>query len=222
MFWQNKHGGASGLETPAKRKLLIVAESNLRRALMEQFCLTPGLVAMEAETARAALQMVETAAPDVMLLSSDLSDPDAPELLRQIRAAGRRAPAILLARGESQPAGFDAVVALPLRFAQLLAVMKRLCARSAGAQETSLTEKESAILARLARADGEVVAREALLRDVFGYSPGVATHTLETHIHRLRRKLERAPRAARVLETAPGGYRLAETRAVPRQQSARN
>jgi DNA-binding response OmpR family regulator len=210
------------LETPAKRKLLIVAESNLRRALMEQFCLTPGLVAMDAEAPRAALQMVETAAPDVMLISSDLSEPDAPELLRRIRAAGRRAPAILLARGESEPADFDAVLTLPLRFAQLLAVMKRLCERATAAQETSLTEKESAILARLARADGEVVAREALLRDVFGYSPDAATHTLETHIHRLRRKLERAPRIARVLETAPGGYRLAETRALPLQQSARN
>ncbi|HXY59144.1 MAG TPA: response regulator transcription factor [Methylocystis sp.] len=210
------------METTPTRKLLVVGESSLRRALTEQFCVTPGLVAMQAEGSRAALQMVESTAPDLLLMCSDLSEPNAPELLRQIRAAGRRAPAILLSRGESQATGFDAVLALPLRFAQLLAVMRRLCASSAAPQESSpLTEKESALLARLARAGGEVVAREALLRDVFGYNPGVATHTLETHIHRLRRKLERVPRAARILQTAPGGYRLAET-AAPSPQSAQN
>ncbi len=72
-----------------------------------------------------------------------------------------------------------------------------------------LTEKETAILQYLYRADGETVSRETLLREVWGYRPGVTTHTLETHIYRLRQKIERGPSSARILVTEPGGYRLA-------------
>ena len=72
-----------------------------------------------------------------------------------------------------------------------------------------LTEKETAILQYLYRADGATVSRETLLREVWGYRPGITTHTLETHIYRLRRKIERDPPHARLLVTEPGGYRLA-------------
>ena len=71
-----------------------------------------------------------------------------------------------------------------------------------------LTEKETAILARLARARGGVVARDVLLREIWGYSPAVDTHTLETHIHRLRRKIEDASGRPKLLLSAPSGYRL--------------
>ncbi len=72
-----------------------------------------------------------------------------------------------------------------------------------------LTEKETAILQFLYRAGGATVSRETLLREVWGYRPGVTTHTLETHIYRLRQKIERDPPHARLLVTEPGGYRLA-------------
>ena len=72
-----------------------------------------------------------------------------------------------------------------------------------------LTEKETAILQYLYRAGGETVSRETLLREVWGYRPGVTTHTLETHIYRLRQKIERGPPHTRLLVTEPGGYRLA-------------
>ena len=71
-----------------------------------------------------------------------------------------------------------------------------------------LTEKEAAILAYLYRADGAVVGRETLLGEVWGYSEGVTTHTLETHVYRLRQKIERDPANAEILVTEPGGYRL--------------
>jgi DNA-binding response OmpR family regulator len=71
-----------------------------------------------------------------------------------------------------------------------------------------LTEKETAILARLSRARGAVVARDVLLREIWGYNPAVDTHTLETHIHRLRRKIEDASGRPRLLLSAPSGYRL--------------
>ena len=72
-----------------------------------------------------------------------------------------------------------------------------------------LTEKETAILKYLYRAGDKVVAREVLLDEVWGYNAGVATHTIETHIYRLRQKIERDPSDAVLLLTEPGGYRLA-------------
>lgn len=71
-----------------------------------------------------------------------------------------------------------------------------------------LTEKETAILRFLLRANGEVVSRDTLLNEVWGYNAGVTTHTLETHVYRLRQKIEANPSNAELLVTEPGGYRL--------------
>lgn len=71
-----------------------------------------------------------------------------------------------------------------------------------------LTEKETAIIKFLYRAGENSVSREILLQDVWGYNAGVSTHTLETHIYRLRQKIERDPSHAEILVTEAGGYRL--------------
>ena len=71
-----------------------------------------------------------------------------------------------------------------------------------------LTEKEAAILRFLHRAQRQSVPRETLLRDVWGYNANVTTHTLETHIYRLRQKIEDDPAEARLLVTDGGGYKL--------------
>ena len=71
-----------------------------------------------------------------------------------------------------------------------------------------LTEKETNILKYLYRAGANVVPRDVLLHEVWGYNAGVTTHTLETHIYRLRQKIEPDPANARILVTEPGGYRL--------------
>ena len=71
-----------------------------------------------------------------------------------------------------------------------------------------LTEKEAAILKYLYRAGEKPVGRETLLGEVWGYNTGVTTHTLETHIYRLRQKIEPDPSNAEILVTEPGGYRL--------------
>ena len=71
-----------------------------------------------------------------------------------------------------------------------------------------LTEKETAILRYLYRADQRTVAREILLKEVWGYNAAVTTHTLETHIYRLRQKIEADPTRAAVLVTDAGGYKL--------------
>ena len=71
-----------------------------------------------------------------------------------------------------------------------------------------LTEKETNILKYLYRAGASPVSREELLTEVWGYNAGVTTHTLETHIYRLRQKIEPEPGQARLLLTDAGGYRL--------------
>ena len=71
-----------------------------------------------------------------------------------------------------------------------------------------LTEKESAILKFLIHAGERVTSRDVLLNEVWGYNSGVTTHTLESHVYRLRQKIERDPSNAELLVTEAGGYRL--------------
>lgn len=71
-----------------------------------------------------------------------------------------------------------------------------------------LTDKETAILKYLYRSGSRVISRDVLLDEVWGYNAGVTTHTLETHVYRLRQKIESDPSQARILVTESGGYRL--------------
>lgn len=86
-------------------------------------------------------------------------------------------------------------------------VSKTLVDNDSG-RKIRLTEKETQILRYLFRAGERPVPRETLLDEVWGYNAGVTTHTLETHIYRLRQKIEQDPSDARILTTEPGGYRL--------------
>lgn len=85
--------------------------------------------------------------------------------------------------------------------------MKLLVDEDRKNQKVRLTEKETDILKYLYRAGG-TVSRDVLLDEVWGYNAGVTTHTLETHIYRLRQKIEREPSNATLLVTDAGGYRL--------------
>src|SRR5450631_1896727 len=71
-----------------------------------------------------------------------------------------------------------------------------------------LTEKETSIIKFLYRAGEQPISRETLLQDVWGYNAGVSTHTLETHIYRLRQKIERDAATPAILVTEAGGYKL--------------
>lgn len=75
-------------------------------------------------------------------------------------------------------------------------------------KKVRLTEKETSILKFLFRAGDKPVTRETLLDEVWGYNAGVTTHTLETHVYRLRQKIEKDPSNATILVTEPGGYKL--------------
>jgi DNA-binding response OmpR family regulator len=134
---------------------------------------------------------------------------------------------------EGLDAGANDYVTKPFRFAVLLARIRaqlRSHEHSEGAvfrlgayefrpaakmlvdesqRKIRLTEKETNILKYLYRAGEKPVSREELLAEVWGYNAGVTTHTLETHVYRLRQKIEPDPSNARLLLTEAGGYRLA-------------
>ncbi len=117
--------------------------------------------------------------------------------------------AVLLARMRAQIRQFeqseDAVFRMgPYTFRP---GQKVLVDEERGSQKVRLTGKETDILKYLYRAAG-AVSREVLLDQVWGYNASVSTHTLETHIYRLRQKLERDPANAVILVTEGGGYRL--------------
>ena len=116
--------------------------------------------------------------------------------------------AVLLARIRAQlrqhEASEDAVFAIgPYTFRP----SSKLLLNQTGTK-VRLTEKETAILRYLYRAGQKAVPREILLQEVWGYNSGVTTHTLETHIYRLRQKVERDAANPAILVTDAGGYKL--------------
>jgi DNA-binding response OmpR family regulator len=78
----------------------------------------------------------------------------------------------------------------------------------ADGKKIRLTEKEAAIIRYLFRAGQKAVTRDELLEEVWGYNSGVTTHTLETHVYRLRQKIEKDPSNAEILVTENGGYKI--------------
>lgn len=78
----------------------------------------------------------------------------------------------------------------------------------AAQKKIRLTDKETSILRYLYRSGEKPVGRDELLREVWGYNANVTTHTLETHIYRLRQKIEPDAQSPKLLITETGGYRL--------------
>lgn len=222
------------------RKILIVDDDNdLRLLLVEQFALHEEFLPRQAGTARAALDLVASEAPDVVLMDVGLPDLDGRQVVRLMRERGFKGPIILITGAASDD---DAVLGLesgandyvnkPFRFAVLLARIRAHLRQHDGSLDAlfqigsytfspgaknlvseagdrmRLTEKEAAILRFLYRAGSQVVDRDTLLREVWGYNAAVTTHTLETHIYRLRQKIEIDPAHAQLLVTEAGGYRL--------------
>jgi DNA-binding response OmpR family regulator len=142
-----------------------------------------------------------------------------------LRAAGLTAPLLILGDSATQES-----LTKPFRFSALLARMHALRTHHAASGDAAvqigpytfhpsakllqadgrkvrLTEKETNIL-KFLHASAGTVPRDILLHEVWGYGPAVATHTLETHIYRLRKKIEQDPARAQILLTEDGGYRL--------------
>lgn len=88
-------------------------------------------------------------------------------------------------------------------------------------EQKFLTPKEAAVLKCLYHHGETGVSREALLHQVWGFTGGINTRTLDTHIYRLRRKIERDPLDPEILVTIPGGYRLAAKKVLAEKNLGR-
>lgn len=225
-------------------KILIAGEADLRASLVEQFALLPEFAILEADTHAKALEALGARSPDMFLFDAG-GERQARRIIELARSSGFDGLIVLLADKEADlPSGADDCVVRPLRFAEFLERVRRLLRRRAsgddaalsigpyvfrpdsldlvheGGKRLRLTEKEAAILSRLSNAGGAAVSRDVLLREVWGYNPAVATRTLETHIYRLRQKIELDPSNARLLLTERGGYRLiSRSSRTPREAS---
>ncbi|HEX3484858.1 MAG TPA: response regulator transcription factor [Micropepsaceae bacterium] len=221
----------------AKRVLLVDDDEMLRASLAEQLEADGAYEPVEAGTYREGLQKGSEGLYEFMVLDVSLPDGDGRELCRAFRDSGITCPIIILTASDSDAdtieglkAGANDYITKPFRFAVLMARVDAHL-RSHGASEEAiykigpytfrpsakvlleggkrirLTEKETNILKFLQRA-GSTVSRDVLLHEVWGYNPAVSTHTLETHIYRLRQKIEKDPSRAQLLITESGGYRL--------------
>jgi DNA-binding response OmpR family regulator len=202
------------------RILLADADDLLRASLAEQLQ-HEGYDVVPAATAAEAAEAVKHSPFSFAIIGLGES------AAASLRAAGLAAPVLLLAEGEAQS---PEILAKPFRFSALLARLHALSSHHAangdgavrigpytfhpsakllqeGARKVRLTEKETNIL-KFLHASAGTVPRDILLHEVWGYGPAVATHTLETHIYRLRKKIEQDPQKAQILLTEGGGYRL--------------
>jgi DNA-binding response OmpR family regulator len=153
---------------------------------------------------------------------------DGNTLAADLRGQGLACPILLLTEGD--PTTSHETMPKPFRFSALLARLHALSTHHAASDDVAvrigpytfhpsakmlqadgrkvrLTEKETNIL-KFLHASAGTVPRDILLHEVWGYGPAVATHTLETHIYRLRKKIEEDPTRAQILLTEGGGYRL--------------
>jgi DNA-binding response OmpR family regulator len=221
-----------------KRILLVDDDTMLRSSLAEQFAAEGPYEVLEVGTCAEARMLARDGLYEFMILDVGLPDGDGRRLCRELREAGVTCPIVLLTAADSDDdmidglqSGANDYVTKPFRFAVLMARVHahlrshelsedaqyrigpytfRPSAKllvDEAAKKIRLTEKETNILKFLHRS-GETVPRETLLHEVWGYNPAVTTHTLETHIYRLRQKIEADPSRARLLITESGGYRL--------------
>jgi DNA-binding response OmpR family regulator len=174
---------------------------------------------------------------DVLVLDGGADAPAAEALCARLRAGAVATP-ILVVLDEGGPglvdcldAGANDCVVRPLRCRELAARLRALLRLGTGAAvlrvgpflfhpgrrmlepdeggaPVRLTATEAAMLKFLCRAGGRPVPRPVLLHHVWGYSAGASTHTVETHMYRLRRKIEPEPGRFRLLVSDEAGYRI--------------
>ena len=218
--------------------LIVDDDDALRDILREQFALHEEFSIIEAANACEGIAAAREKQCDLVLLDIEMPDMDGREACKVMRKNGFAGPVIMLTARDSDAdtilgldAGANDYVTKPFSFSVLLARIRaqlrqfeqsedatfrigpytfhpaRKLLLAEDGRKVRLTEKETAILKYLYRA-GRAVDRDTLLSEVWGYNAAVTTHTLETHIYRLRQKIEDNPAQARLLITETGGYRL--------------
>ena len=214
---------------PADRKVLLVTgDVALGEAIAEQLDVNPGTTPIVSSASREALDQLQTERFAIVIADDDMMDACADSLGRVLARMTTDTSVIRLG---SESSG-DAIIK-PLRLGTLMARVTEMVAHPAhvlmtpakvgpftfhpetralmhrpSGTSSRLTEKESHILLELLAAGDAPVHRNTLLARIWGHDTRIRTHTLETHIWRLRRKLREDRFCARILQSVQGGYRL--------------
>jgi DNA-binding response OmpR family regulator len=213
---------------PRPKALLIAAPGIFRDQLAQQLAGEEGSDIVAAASLEDARALAGESLFAFAVIDEALPETDGGAVARALEEDGFSAPMLLLSSTEATENGDGLTrLAKPFRIAALVQALGKLLAHPGGEapfrigpydfhpsakllvdgeRKIRLTEKETDILRYLRTASG-IVPRQTLLGEVWGYGPQVATHTLETHIYRLRKKIETDPDAP-ILLTEDGGYRL--------------
>jgi len=217
-----------------KRILMVHADGVLAKSLANQLTSQGYSIDILSSIERAQDRLAEET-PDLLLLDAQSTALELVDACQTLRACAPSCPIVVLGierqdEAAVKAAGANACLAKPYRFGGLLQRLQEQLRAGAGGGEMPignfrlhpvarhlidatgrrihLTEKEAAILIYLHRAGTRVVPRDELLEEVWGYSSAVSTHTVETYIYRLRRKLADESVSEPLLSTTGGGYRL--------------
>ncbi len=218
--------------TNIRKILLVGGDNHVCEALAEQIAHHEEFCVLSAKCSQTAIVAIKTDIIDLVIIDKNV------ETIKILRNNGLKSSIIMLTNHDVEAelgteAGANDCVTKPFRFAMLLARIRAHLRQHEGSEEAifqlgtysfrpntkllisakgvkiRLTEKETAILNYLYRAGDKIVGRDVLLQEVWGYNANVTTHTLETHIYRLRQKIEIDPTIAKLLITEQGGYKLA-------------
>lgn len=224
--------------TGVEKSVLLLDDDTILSGTLAEQLRQEGYLVETAATCSEATERAKTGNFDVFVLDVSLPDGDGRAVCRHLRETGVCSPIILLTAADSDSdqveglnSGADDYIVKPFRFNLLMARINAHLRNRDRSEEAAyrigpytfrpnakmlldaqgrkirLTEKETNILKFLYR-NRTMVPRETLLHEVWGYNPAVTTHTLETHIYRLRQKIEPHPGEAQLLITENGGYRL--------------
>lgn len=215
--------------------LLVEDNPRLARSLVKGLD-EEGLSTRHAATAQAALDAFGRQPFDVVVLDLGLPDRDGMEVLSAIRAHASAVPVLVLTARDAVASrvaalnrGADDYLLKPFAFAELVARIAALTRRAAAprwsplavpglelvtgelaalvrGERVALSPRERALLETFLRRCGEVVTREEILRDVFGYAHDPGTNVVDVHVAHLRKKVSGAPVALQTVRTV--GYRL--------------
>jgi DNA-binding response OmpR family regulator len=222
----------------AQRHILVVDDDADLRLTLRRPLIAAGYALTEANSAAAAARVVAARRFDLIILDGALPDGDGGALCADLRRKGINVPIVMLSglgNEEAVVRGLDAgandYVVKPFRTSELMARLRAQLRAHDISEDAELrigrfrfrpgdnlliafddtrirlTGKEVAVLKYLFRA-GATVTRAELLQQVWGYHATATTHTVETHIYRLRQKLEPDPARMRFLLNEDNGYRL--------------
>ncbi len=227
------------------RILVVEDNDNVRHGLCDLLT-ADGFEPVAAADGEQALASVRRARPDLIILDLMLpgADGGGARLLKVLRAAGNDSPVLVLTAKSDEDEkvrllemGADDYVTKPFGRRELAARIAAILRRASPSHPihlgdiaidlrsrvvsragvpVTLSPKEYDLLVALARRAGAVVTRAELLRDVWGYEPGVISRTIDIHILELRRRLERDPaRPELILTVRKIGYRITPPRDAP-------